>query len=83
MSAMSSDAKQLLMLEAERLGYGRPLMTKGGHLLWVHAGTRQRVITGARLQGRALRNARAQLRRSAAAGPSDRGAWSQDRGGRA
>jgi len=68
MSAMSSDAKQLLILEAERLGYDRPTMTKGGHLLWVHAGTRQRVITGTRLQGRALRNARAQLRRSAAIG---------------
>lgn len=65
MTMISSDAKQLLLPEAERLGYSPPVITRSGHILWEHPETGERVITHARLNGRAIRNACATLRRQA------------------
>lgn len=67
MTMISSDGKQLLVPEAARLGYAPPIITSAGHILWEHQATGERVITHARLNGRAIKNARAALRRRARA----------------
>lgn len=73
MTMISSDAKQLLLPEAARLGYAPPIITSSGHILWEHQATGERAITHARLHGRGIKNARAASRRRACANRQPRG----------
>lgn len=82
MTALSSEVRSVLLPEARRLGYAAPVLTGKNHLLWSHASGIE-VVTGARCQGRAISNARAQLRRYARvdrrpSGQSVRGSLSRD-----